>query len=103
MRILAGMARFVIADVTDATEVRAELHYVVPSFPSLPVKPIIAAGEKEFVSLHGHLDQYPWLLPTFEYRNTQHLLKSLPEQVIAPAMAFRRSAPPRKRRRASGL
>jgi uncharacterized protein YjbI with pentapeptide repeats len=94
VRILAGMARFVIADVTDATEVRAELHYVVPSFPSLPVKPIIATEGKEFVSLRGHLDQYPWLLPTFVYRNTQHLLKSLPEEVIAPALAYRRSAPP---------
>jgi uncharacterized protein YjbI with pentapeptide repeats len=91
VRILAGMARFVIADVTDATEVRAELHYVVPAFPSLPVQPIIAAGAKEFISLGGNLAQYPWVLPTFAYSDTDHLLESLPEHVLAPAMNYRRA------------
>jgi Pentapeptide repeats (8 copies) len=67
---------FVIADVTDATEVRAELHKIVPDFPSLPVQPILLRGHLEFVS-HPYLQRFPWFLPTFEYDDPGHLLASL--------------------------
>ncbi|MFL5287126.1 MAG: hypothetical protein ACJ8AW_40690 [Rhodopila sp.] len=33
VKVLAGLVRFAIADITDATEVRAELHSIVPDFP----------------------------------------------------------------------
>ena len=76
VKVLAGLARFVIADVTDATEVRAELHNLVPDFTSLPVQPILLRGQREFVSL-PHLARFPWLLPTFEYDSKEHLLALL--------------------------
>jgi hypothetical protein len=75
----------VVADLTDATEVRAELHNIVPDFPSLPVQPLVLTGAKEFVSLPGNLAKYPWVLPTFEYRDLDHLLTNLDKAVIAPA------------------
>ena len=87
VKVLAGLARFVVADVTDATEVRAELHNIVPSFPSLPVQPILLRGQDEFVSLPGHLAKFPWVLPTFEYESQEHLLANLEQGVIAPAEA----------------
>jgi hypothetical protein len=87
IKILAGLARFVVADVTDATEVRAELHHIVPNFPSLPVQPVLLRGRGEFASLPEHLAMFPWVLPTFEYEGQDHLLANLGERVIKPAEA----------------
>lgn len=86
VKVLAGLARFVIADITDATEVRVELHNIVPDFTKLPVQPILLRGLGEFVSLPGHLKSYPWVLPTFEYEGLEHLLANL-DEVIRPAEA----------------
>lgn len=83
VRTLAGISRFVLADVTDATEVRAELHNVVPDFPSLPVKPLLLEGKEEFVSLKN-LEKYPWVLPVFEYRDKSHLLQELDDVIKEP-------------------
>ena len=84
IKTLASLARFVIADVTDATEVRVELHNIVPDFTSLPVQLILLRGHSEFVSL-SHLTKFPWVLPIFEYDDPKHLLASLDKSVVSPA------------------
>jgi hypothetical protein len=86
VKVLAGLARFVIADITDATEVRVELQGIVPLFPSLPIQPILLRGQPEFFSM-SHLKQYPWVLPSVEYDTTEQLLASLDSCVVAPAEA----------------
>ena len=86
IKVLAGLARFVIADITDATEVRVELHNIVRDFPSLAVQPILLRGQPEFVSVQ-HLRKFPWVLPSFEYENAEHLLANLDDCVVAPAEA----------------
>jgi hypothetical protein len=84
IKTLAGLTRFVIADVTDATEVRVELHNIVRDFPSLPIQPILLRGHSEFVS-QSHLANFPWMLPDFVYDDQKHLLESL--DIIASAEA----------------
>ena len=84
IKTLASLARFVIADVTDATEVRVELHKIVPDFTSLAVQPILLRGHPEFVSL-SYLMKFPWVLPIFEYYNPEHLLASLDKSIVSPA------------------
>jgi uncharacterized protein YjbI with pentapeptide repeats len=84
VKVLAGLARFVIADITDATEVRTEVSGIVPIFTSLPVQPILLRGQAEFIGMQ-HLKAFPWLLPTFEYDSQEHLLSSLNKDVIGPA------------------
>lgn len=91
VKVLAGLAKFVVADVTDATEVRAELHDIVPEFPSLPIQPIVLKGKREFVSLLGHLIRLPSVLPTYEYQDIGHLLTNLKKAVIDPAVAKQRA------------
>jgi hypothetical protein len=86
VKVLAGLARFVIADITDAAEVRAELPNILRDFTSLPVQPILLRGQPEFISMQ-HLKKFPWLLPTFEYNSQEHLLGSLHKDVVGPAEA----------------
>jgi hypothetical protein len=84
IKTLASLARFVIADVTDATEVRVELHNIAPDFTSLPIQLILLRGHPEFVSL-SHLTKFPWVLPIFEYDDLKQLLADLGDKVIRPA------------------
>lgn len=83
---LAGMARFVIADLTDAKSVLQELREIVPTSPSVPVQPLLLRGEQE----PGMLDffrRYPWFLEPFEYTNTGDLIAGL-NAVIDPAVSL---------------
>jgi uncharacterized protein YjbI with pentapeptide repeats len=84
IKVLAGLARFVIADMTDATDVRVELHNIIEDFTSLAVQPILLKGQPEFVSL-SHRKKHPWLLPTFEYESLEDLLANLGTSVIPRA------------------
>jgi Pentapeptide repeats (8 copies) len=83
---LARMARFVIADLTDASEVKLELAKIVPDLPLLPVQPLILASAAEYVTFKDIL-RYPWVLEPFRYENLDHAIASLPEMVLAPVEA----------------
>jgi hypothetical protein len=83
---LAEMARFVVADLTDAKSILQELRGIVPERPSLPVQPLLLTGQYEpgmidfFKSLH-------WFLHIAKYDSQEELLSSLEQKVILPAEA----------------
>ncbi len=82
--LLARMARFVIADVSDAKSVLQELRAIVPDLPSLQVQPIILATQEE----PGMFDFYrhrPSFLPVYRYADQNRLLADLGDKVIHPA------------------
>ena len=83
---LARMARFIIADLTDATEVRLELAKIVPDLPSVPVQPLILASQTEYVTFDD-IRHYHWVLEPFRYEDLDHAIKSLPEMILKPAEA----------------
>lgn len=83
---LAGMARFIIADITDARSIPQELMAIVPHFPSVPVKPLLLASQQEY-GMFDHFHSFPWVLDTFLYENQEALLRSLKQEVISPAEA----------------
>jgi uncharacterized protein YjbI with pentapeptide repeats len=83
---LAHMARFVIADITDAKSIPQELMKIVPALPSVPVRPILLSSEPEW-AMFKDLLRYPWVIKPFLYRDEAHLLAALNEEVISPAEA----------------
>jgi hypothetical protein len=64
LRILAGLSKFVIADLTEPQSTPYECHLIVPDFV-VPFFPIIQAGHRQF-SMFKDLQDYDWLL-----RNTR--------------------------------
>lgn len=86
---LAGMSRFVIADLSDPHSIPHELMSFVEKLPSVPVKPIfcpVDAHPKPYPMLE-HFKHYHWVLGIFQYNDLAHLLPALADQVIAPAEA----------------
>jgi uncharacterized protein YjbI with pentapeptide repeats len=89
--LLARMARFIVADISDAKSVLQELRAIVPDLPSVPVQPIILEMQEE----PGMFDFYrnrPSFLPVHRYVNQEQLLADLGERVIDPAEKWRSEA-----------
>jgi Pentapeptide repeats (8 copies) len=87
IKTLASMARFVIADLTDARAVLQELQAVVPAFPSVAVRLMIKKSQHEY----GMLDEIRLFRSvvedTYEYEDTDEVIASIWENIIAPAEA----------------
>lgn len=83
VQLLAGMCRFVIADISDAKSIPQELSHIVPLLPSVPVQPIIAASQREY-SMFEHWKKFNNVLPEYPYRNQDHLLATLGDGVVGP-------------------
>jgi hypothetical protein len=85
--LLARMARFVIADLTDPGSVPYELAKIIPD-AHVPVQTLLLEGERTFSmakdlwQLHPHL-----MLPLCRYTTLEELLATLSDRVIAPAEA----------------
>jgi len=100
--ILAGLANFVIADLSRPRSTPLEAHLIIPAI-AVPFVPIIRAGERPFAMFTALQRKYPWVLPTVKYRSRAGLLRRLKKAVIEPAeraaLEIRRWKHPRKRRR----
>jgi uncharacterized protein YjbI with pentapeptide repeats len=81
---LAHMARFIIADLTQAKSLPQELQRIVPDLPSVPVQPILQASAKEY-DMFPDFKSYPWVLETYRYKSLKGIITALTEKVITPA------------------
>jgi hypothetical protein len=90
----ASVSRFVIADLSDPKSVPAELQAIVPQFVSLPVVPIIEAGQLEYPVADDILSR-PSVRPVVPYRDEAHLLDILDARILAPAEALYAELNPR--------
>jgi len=84
IRVLAGLSRFIIADITDPQSAPLELQATVPDY-MVPFAPILAEGMKAF-SMMADLQKYQWVMRVKEYRDIDHLIEKLESGIITPAL-----------------
>jgi hypothetical protein len=95
--LLARMARFIIADLTDPSSIPQELQAIIPSV-RVPVQPLLLEGSSLY-SMFKDFDpqDYHWVLPVYQYKEPEQLLATLAEKVIAPAEGKAKALEERRR------
>jgi hypothetical protein len=81
--LLARMARFIIADLTDPSSISKELEAIVPGL-AVPVQPLLEGVSRPYAMFKDYW-KYDWVLPVYWYEGLEPLLATLAEKVIAPA------------------
>ena len=85
VKILAGLSRFVIADITNPRSVPLELQATVPDY-MVPFVTILQRGQPAFGMFDDLPSKYHWALPLLEYNTADTLLAAFENKVIAPAL-----------------
>jgi hypothetical protein len=81
VRLLADMAKFIIADITDAKSIPQELDEIIPFLPSVPVIPILLKKGDEY-SMFEHWKKFPWVRPIFLYQDKDHLITNIEKEIL---------------------
>jgi hypothetical protein len=81
--LLARMARFIIADLTDPSSIPKELEAIVPNL-AVPVQPLLEGSSRPYAMFKDYW-KYDWVLPVYRYEGLEQLLLTLADKVIAPA------------------
>lgn len=85
VRTLAGLSRFIIADITNPRSSPLELQAIVPDY-MVPLVPIIAEGEDAFPMFKDLWVKYNWVLDPLEYPSCEALLAVIEPAIIEPAL-----------------
>jgi hypothetical protein len=87
VRLLAGLSKFVIADITNPKSAPLELQATVPEI-MVPFRRIIEEGEKAFSMLQDlWIKHRDWVFEPRYYSSVDALVASLDEKIIRPAEA----------------
>jgi hypothetical protein len=87
IRVLAGMSRFVIADITNPRSAPLELQATIPEY-MIPFVPIIQKGEEPFAMFTDlWIKHREWVLDPIRYSSLDRLVEVLDSEVIKPAEA----------------
>jgi len=81
---LAGMCRFIIADITNPKSSPLELQATVPNY-MIPFVPIIQEGEKPFSMFRDLQGKFDWVLEMLVYDSVPNLMSGMEKAIIEPA------------------
>jgi uncharacterized protein YjbI with pentapeptide repeats len=85
VRLLAGLSRFVIADVTNPKSAPLELQATVPEI-MVPFLPIIEEGQEPFSMLTDlWIKHRDWVFEPIHYSSVDALVGALDKEIIGPA------------------
>jgi Pentapeptide repeats (8 copies) len=85
VRLLAGLSRFVIADVTNPKSAPLELQATVPEI-MVPFFPIIEEGQEPFAMLTDlWIKHRDWVFEPIHYSSLDALVAALDKEIIGPA------------------
>jgi Pentapeptide repeats (8 copies) len=85
VRLLTGLSKFVVADITNPKSAPLELQAAVPEI-MVPFRPIIEEGEKPFAMLQDlWIKHREWMFEPIYYSSVDALIASLDEKIIRPA------------------
>ncbi len=86
IKTLAGLSRFIIADITNPKSSPLELQAIMPNY-MIPFVPIIDESEEPFAMFRDLKQKYgEWVLDVLEYDSVDNLLSALKKAVIEPAL-----------------
>src|SRR5262249_38685893 len=84
VRFIAGMAEFIVVDLTKASSVPLELQATIPDL-MIPVLPIIESGHPVFAMFSDLQRRYFWIQPTVRYKDADQLVKYVDDAIVARA------------------
>ena len=85
VRLLAGLSKFVIADITNPKSAPLELQATVPDC-MIPFVPILEAGEEPFSMIRDLLIKHrDWVFDPIRYPSLEDLVDVLDTEIIHPA------------------
>ncbi len=84
IKTLAGMSRFVIADISNPSSSPLELQATLPDY-KIPFVPIIEAGQRPF-AMFRDLTIYPWCLDVIQYDTEDNLMLYFQKGIIDRAL-----------------
>jgi uncharacterized protein YjbI with pentapeptide repeats len=84
VRLLAGLSKFVIADITNPKSAPLELQATVPEI-MVPFQPIIERGEKHFAMLKDLQRKHDWVFKTLRYSSLDRLIETMDDEIVKPA------------------
>jgi uncharacterized protein YjbI with pentapeptide repeats len=83
---LAGMARFIIADISNPKSSPLELRATVPNY-MIPFVPIIQSGEEPFSMFQDLKSKFSdWVLDVLEYDSLENLRLGFEQAILVPAL-----------------
>jgi uncharacterized protein YjbI with pentapeptide repeats len=85
IKTLAGLSRFIIADITSPKSVPLELQAILPDY-MVPLVPIIHESEEPFSMFTDLQNKYDWVLPVIKYKSISTLIKVFDSSIVAPAI-----------------
>jgi len=86
IKTLAGMSRFIIADITNPSSSPLELQATMPDY-MIPFVPIIQENEEPFAMFRDLKQKYgKWILDVLKYDSADSLLSVFENAVVRPAL-----------------